>query len=66
MADNLAENVNGCPLNRGCVTSDTPRQQSKIIGVSLSEPHINVLNASGVCMYVCMYICMYVYMYVVL
>ena len=28
-----------------------------IIGASLSEPHINVLNASGVCMYVCMYIC---------
>ena len=27
-----------------------------LIGVSLSEPHINVLNASGVCMYVCMYL----------
>ena len=28
-----------------------------IVGVSLSEPHINVLNTSSVCMYVCMYIC---------
>ena len=26
-----------------------------LIGVSLSEPHINVLNASGVCMYACVY-----------
>ena len=25
------------------------------------EPHINVLNASGVCMYVCMYVCVYVF-----
>ena len=32
-----------------------------IIGASLSEPHINVLNASGVCMYVRMYVCMYSY-----
>ena len=24
------------------------------------EPHINMLNASGVCMHVCMYVCMYV------
>ena len=28
---------------------------SVFIGASLSEPHINVLNASGVCMY--MYVC---------
>ena len=27
-----------------------------IIRASLSEPHINVLNASVVCMYVCMYV----------
>ena len=27
-----------------------------IIGASLSKPHINVLNTSGVCMYVCMYV----------
>ena len=26
-----------------------------VIGASLSEPHINMLNASHVCMYVCMY-----------
>ena len=32
-----------------------------LIGASLSEPHINVLNASGVCMYVCMYVCVYVF-----
>ena len=25
------------------------------IGASLSEPHINVLNTSSVCLYVCMY-----------
>ena len=27
------------------------------------EPHINMLNASGVCLYVCMYVCMYVCVY---
>ena len=34
--------------------------------MSLSEPHINVLSASGICMYVRMYVCvcMYVCMYV--
>ena len=32
-----------------------------LFGASLSEPHINVLNASGVCMYVCMYVHMYSY-----
>ena len=26
------------------------------IGASLSEPHINVLNASGLCIYVCAYV----------
>ena len=30
-------------------------RRAVIIGASMSEPHINVLNASGVCMYVCMY-----------
>ena len=30
-----------------------------MIGVSLSEPHINMLNVSGVCMYVCMYVCVH-------
>ena len=30
--------------------------QAYIIGASLSEPHINELIASSVCMYVCMYI----------
>ena len=29
----------------------------ELIGASLSEPHINVLNVSSVCMYVCMCIC---------
>ena len=29
-------------------------KRETIIGVSLSEPNINTLNASGVCMYVCM------------
>ena len=35
-----------------------------IIRVSLSEPYINVLNVSAVCMCVCMYACTYVCMYV--
>ena len=34
-----------------------------ITGASLSKPHINVLNASGVCMYVCLYVCVYVFVH---
>ena len=45
------------------LTRDLGRFHKILIGASLSEPHINVLNASDVCLYVCMYVCMYVYMY---
>lgn len=34
----------------------TPQVEKKnIVGTSLSEPHFNVLNGSGVRMYVCIY-----------
>ena len=39
-----------------CKQHTIPDIYQYIIGASLSEPYINVLNASSVCLYVCTYI----------
>ena len=51
------------PATLGSLTRLPHEKAMCIIGASLTKPHINVLNANGVCMYVCMYTCMCVFVH---
>ena len=48
------------PATLGSLTRLPHEKAMCITGASLTKPHINVLNANGVCMYVCMYVYLYV------
>ena len=57
----FCKTYNGAAINRALNSaSKTVTQFFTVIGESLSEPHINVLNASSVCMYVCIVLYSYV------
>ena len=59
--DHVVRNPRPFPSNSAyCKWPKNGREglETRLVGVSLGKPHINVLSANGVCMYVCVYVCL--------